>query len=177
LQKECEAIFAVLCNKLDALSNFHFTPKLPSAEIEVVKNVAAISMEEILPMAVNDRVTAAPEEVYEKKRGRCESARMLDRVVVRHPSRGLIAPFSRLTIGTVPRASCYAIVFLVYVCLFGGHTVTLSPVVLVARRLRCTLQAARATAGHWLGRWVGCASQQPTSALVLVLVPALPRKG
>jgi hypothetical protein len=69
-QKEVEAIFATLCNKLDALSNFHFTPKLPSAEIEVVRNVPAIAMEEVLPTAVNDRVMAAPEEVYDKKRGR-----------------------------------------------------------------------------------------------------------
>ena len=64
-------MFVSFCHKLDALCNFHYTPKAPAVEIEVVKNVPAISMEEVLPTAVNDRVMKAPEEIYNKKHGRC----------------------------------------------------------------------------------------------------------
>jgi U3 small nucleolar RNA-associated protein MPP10 len=71
LQKDIEAVFTALCHKLDALSNFHYTPKAPSAEIQVVANVPAISMEEILPMATSEKIRQAPEEVFDKKHGRC----------------------------------------------------------------------------------------------------------
>ncbi len=80
LQKEIDALFKSLCHKLDALSNFHYTPKAPAVDIEVVKNVPAITMEEILPMAVNDRVMKAPEEIFNKKHGRFVCLRL------RHPT-------------------------------------------------------------------------------------------
>lgn len=62
-------LFAKLSYKLDALSNFHFTPRAPDVEISVRNNVPAIAMEEILPMAVNPEIALAPHEIYapEKK--------------------------------------------------------------------------------------------------------------
>ncbi|ORZ04951.1 Mpp10 protein-domain-containing protein [Absidia repens] len=72
LEKEHEAIrgmFSGLCEKLDALSNFHFTPKAAKAELSVVSNAASISMEEIIPVNVSDATLLAPEEVYDKKHG------------------------------------------------------------------------------------------------------------
>ncbi|CAG8539157.1 3904_t:CDS:10 [Paraglomus occultum] len=70
LRKEHEQIedmFKDLCFKLDALSNFHYTPKPPKPEVTVITNVAAINMEEIIPLNVNDSNLLAPEEVYDKK--------------------------------------------------------------------------------------------------------------
>ena len=61
---EIAELFAKLCYKLDALSNFHFTPKEPSLEVIVKPNVPALSMEEILPMSVADSSARAPHEVY-----------------------------------------------------------------------------------------------------------------
>lgn len=67
---EMAALFRRLCTKLDALSNFHFTPKAAKVDVSVRANVPAIAMEEVLPLAVSTGDTQAPEEVHEKKKGR-----------------------------------------------------------------------------------------------------------
>ncbi|CAM9269203.1 unnamed protein product [Choristocarpus tenellus] len=70
LKKELKILFTKLTGKLDALCNFHYTPKPVIPEMKVQADVAAISMEEVLPASVADGEALAPEEVYSKKRGR-----------------------------------------------------------------------------------------------------------
>lgn len=65
--QEIRLLFAKLCHKLDALANFHYTPKpLLEQEEEEKKNVPSIQVEEVLPSAVSDGTLLAPEEVYRK---------------------------------------------------------------------------------------------------------------
>ncbi|CAN0389567.1 unnamed protein product, partial [Hapterophycus canaliculatus] len=70
LKGELKHMFAKLCGKLDALCNFHYTPKAAIPEMKVQADVAAIAMEEVLPSSVADAEALAPEELYNKKRGR-----------------------------------------------------------------------------------------------------------
>ncbi|GMH87751.1 hypothetical protein TrVE_jg2821 [Triparma verrucosa] len=69
-KSEMKALFAKLCSKLDALSNYHFSPR-PASEVAEVKSQApAIAMEEVIPLTVSDARSSAPEEVFGGKRGR-----------------------------------------------------------------------------------------------------------
>ena len=68
---EMRSLFANLCSKLDALSNYHFAPRPVADEPEVKASATpAIAMEEILPLYVNEARTSAPEEIYGAKHGR-----------------------------------------------------------------------------------------------------------
>jgi len=60
--------FKELSARLDALTNFRFTPALPEeAEMVVVANVPAMVVEEKVPTAFSDASRLAPEEIYKKK--------------------------------------------------------------------------------------------------------------
>jgi U3 small nucleolar RNA-associated protein MPP10 len=70
-KNEIKSLFANLCSKLDALSNYHFAPR-PIADEAEIRPVTkpAIAMEEVLPLHVSEARGVAPEEVYGGKRGR-----------------------------------------------------------------------------------------------------------
>ena len=70
-KNEMKSLFANLCSKLDALSNYHFAPR-PVADEAEVRTITqpAIAMEEVMPLHVSDARAVAPEEVYGAKRGR-----------------------------------------------------------------------------------------------------------
>lgn len=65
--EDISKMVAKLFHKLDALSNFHFTPKHPRSAVEVQANHApAISMEEIIPMGASKEQLVAPQDLYKK---------------------------------------------------------------------------------------------------------------
>ncbi|OJJ71499.1 hypothetical protein ASPBRDRAFT_126697 [Aspergillus brasiliensis CBS 101740] len=56
-----------ISSQLDTLSNWHYKPKAPQASINVVTDVATITMEDAQPTAsnsVNATATLAPQEIY-----------------------------------------------------------------------------------------------------------------
>ena len=67
-QQAVIAMYQNLCQKLDALTNFHFTPKAAEAELSVRPNVSAIAIEEVNPAAVSDASLLAPEEMFDAKK-------------------------------------------------------------------------------------------------------------
>mmetsp|Transcript_977 Transcript_977/g.2742 ORF Transcript_977/g.2742 Transcript_977/m.2742 type:complete len:747 (+) Transcript_977:46-2286(+) len=70
-KNEMKSLFANLCSKLDALSNYHFAPRPVADEMELRPiTKPTIAMEEVLPLHESSTRGVAPEEVFGSKRGR-----------------------------------------------------------------------------------------------------------
>ncbi|KAF3907338.1 hypothetical protein ABW20_dc0106850 [Dactylellina cionopaga] len=68
LKNEITELFSMASEQLDALSSWHFTPKVPKSTLSVVQDTRTIGMEEaninIGSFLVSDTTTLAPQEVY-----------------------------------------------------------------------------------------------------------------
>ncbi|KAI9208522.1 U3 small nucleolar ribonucleoprotein complex, subunit Mpp10 [Polychytrium aggregatum] len=72
--EEIDELFSSLCHNLDILSNWHFTPKRATVDLEVLPSVSvpAIQMEEVTPAAVSDAALLTAKEVYAGQVGKSE---------------------------------------------------------------------------------------------------------
>jgi len=65
IQRKMDSLF----RQLDALANFHFTPKPAAADVQIISNMPTIASEEATPVTVEDSQTLAPEEISSKTKG------------------------------------------------------------------------------------------------------------
>ena len=64
IKRAMKTLFA----KLDTLTHFHYTPKMSTAEVKIIRNAPTISMEEVAPIAMSDANLLAPQEIVDKKK-------------------------------------------------------------------------------------------------------------
>ncbi len=64
--EEITQLYDDIFNKLDALSNAHFTPRAPKATIQTITNAPSVAIESALPATASSSTMLAPEEVYER---------------------------------------------------------------------------------------------------------------
>jgi len=65
IQKKMDSLFL----QLDALANFHFTPKPAAADVTIISNMPTIAVEEATPVTAEESQTLAPEEIGAKSKG------------------------------------------------------------------------------------------------------------
>lgn len=62
---EISTMFANLCHKLDSLTNFFYTPKVPIEELQVVHSAPSLQVEEIIPINISNSQRVAPQEIFQ----------------------------------------------------------------------------------------------------------------
>ncbi|CAL4109478.1 unnamed protein product [Meganyctiphanes norvegica] len=71
---DIKAMMDSLFTKLDALANYHYMPKHRKAEVKIVSNLPAVTMEESSLATATDASLLAPQEVLAPVRGELRSA-------------------------------------------------------------------------------------------------------